>query len=650
MRKTSSLKSVGTRLLSDVTFYRNYPNTKYDGKKETFTECVTRSLEMHLTKYCDLSSTKFIRDAFESVYKGSVFPSMRGFQFAGWPIFRDTMRLYNCAYMPIRRLKDFADFAWILMCGSGLGFSVRYEDISQLPIIELKNGKVVHKIADTKEGWGDAFLALMENPLSVFDTSAIRKAGALVATGGTASGPEVLVDALEKIRKILFKTAREFRQLTSGEVHHICCIIASAIVSGGVRRSATISIFDFDDEEMLSIKTPETLTRCPYLACANNSQAIYRKDPDFDAKLRIAARRNLESLMGENAFIIFDEHGYGANPCAEIILRPYQTCNLSEVIISELNTPEEFYKAVYDATVIATIQSGYNEFKYIAPEWTETAQKYPLVGVSLNGCADGVSWLTDEVARIGAQISVETNKIIALKIGIEPAERCTTIKPSGSSSKVKGGIPPGIHSHHSPFWLQRIKLDVISPIVKLLTETYNIAIEKIGTPNLLIEADAYNPNSCYIVIPCKAKLGSIIKGSTPYPGYISEDPIQFLERIKLFYNGWIKPGNNGSPVNNNISATVEHGPEEIEDIIEWLANNKDSFTALSFFKRCNTVYNHLPMTTCTEEVYNEYTRLYDAIEAKHGMFDITLAQWKETDDRRKHELACLGGACTLSFE
>jgi ribonucleoside-diphosphate reductase alpha chain len=418
--------------LSKLVHYRTY--AKYlpeEFRRESKEETIKRNMDMHIRKFPQLEEA--IRKAYEQVYAERVVPSMRSFQFAGEAIERRANRIFNCSFLNITKFRDFADLFYMSMSGVGVGFSVKKRHISSLPVIPEGIVESPYMIADSAEGWCDSLLELFRNPDRQFDYTTIRPMGTPLSTGGTASGPKALIKMHANVRAILRKAAG--RQLTSFECHRICCLIADCVVVGGVRRGALISLFDYDDEEMLNCKAGAWWEKYPELARANNSAVVRKDDPDFASKAANVIDACFAGGQAEPGLILTNNDDYGTNPCAEISLKNMGVCNLTEINAAKCLSKEDWLLAVEAATIIGTLQATYTDFQYIQPEWKKNADEEALLGVSITGQAEAQAILTEENLKEGAELSVKVNKDWASKLGINSAKRITTTKPSGCLTK-----------------------------------------------------------------------------------------------------------------------------------------------------------------------------------------------------------------------
>ena len=470
-------------------------------RKETWEEIVTRNKEMHIKKFPSLKEE--IEENYKLIYDKKILPSMRSMQFSGKPIEINNARMYNCCYLPIDDYRAFSEIMFLLLSGCGVGYSVQTHHIEKLPTIKKPNKHKKFLISDNIEGWADAikflFKGFFEGTfIPNFDYSDIRPKGTILKTaGGKAPGHEPLKKCLFNIQIILER--KQFNeQLTSLEVHDIICFIADAVLSGGIRRSALISLFNIDDEEMLTCKSGKWWELNPQRGRANNSVLILRhkinKEKFFDI-----FEYSKNSGAGEPGIYLSNNNEWGTNPCCEISLRAFQFCNLCEIDASKITNQEELNKACKVSSFIGTLQASYTDFHYIRDIWKKTTEKEALIGIGMTGLSSNtlINLNIDEATKI----IKEENKRVSKKININSAYRQTTIKPSGTASLVLG-CSSGIHSYHDEYYLRRITLNKEEGIYKYL-------IEKI--PNL-IEDDIFNPhNSSKLIIPIKAPENSYNK-------------------------------------------------------------------------------------------------------------------------------------------
>jgi len=422
------------KTLSDLTIFTKYARfNEKRGRRETWDELVTRNKQMHIKKFPELK--KEIDAAYKFVYEKKILPSMRSMQFSGKPIEISPNRIYNCGFLPIDDWRAFSEIMFLLLGGTGIGYSVQRHHVEQLPLINKPNPSRKRRflIGDSIEGWSDAIKLLMKSyffggSTIVFDFDDIRPKGAqLVTSGGKAPGPQPLKECVIKIRGILdHKITGD--QLTTLEVHDIICYIADAVLAGGIRRAALIALFSADDNSMLTCKFGDWWERNPQRGRANNSAVLLRhkieKDFFIDLFQKIKA-----SGSGEPGFLFSNDKDYGTNPCGEISLRPFQFCNLTEVNVSNVLTQEELNNRCKAAAFIGTLQASYTEFHYLRSIWQRNTEKDALIGVGMTGIASESVMEFD--MKEASKIVKEENARVAEKIGINKAARTTTVKPAG---------------------------------------------------------------------------------------------------------------------------------------------------------------------------------------------------------------------------
>lgn len=441
-------------------------------RRETWEETVTRNKEMHQETYPDLKDE--IEEAYKYVYDKKVLPSMRSLQFGGKPIQISPNRVYNCAYAPIDHPDVFGEIMFLLLGGTGVGYSVQNHHIEDLPILR---GPLDRKrrflIGDSIEGWADAIKVLMHSYFygksqPIFDFSDIRPKGALLVTsGGKAPGPQPLKDCIHNVRSIL-ESKKVGSKLTSLEAHDIVCHIADAVLAGGIRRAALISLFSIDDESMLTSKFGNWWESNPQRGRANNSALVLRHKITKDKFLKVWDKVE-KSGSGEPGVIFSNDKDWGTNPCAEIALRPYQFCNLTELNASTVESQEDLNERARVGAFIGTLQAGYTDFHYLRDVWRRTTEKDALIGVGMTGIASNKC--ADLNLTEAAEIVKEENKRVAGLLGINAAARTTTVKPSGTSSLVLG-VSSGIHGWHNDYYIRRIRVGKNEAIYTYLAQNH----------------------------------------------------------------------------------------------------------------------------------------------------------------------------------
>ena len=614
---------ISNRILSEITVYMKYARfIPEKNRRETWEELVTRNKEMHQRKYPQLKDE--IENVYKFVYDKKVLPSMRSLQFGGKPIEISPNRIYNCAYLPIDDWRAFGEVMFLLLGGTGVGYSVQKHHVEKLPAIHRpKNKERRFLIGDSIEGWADSIKALMKSYFTGgssirFDYSDIRHKGArLITSGGKAPGPEPLRICIEKIRAIL-DLKQDGEQLSPIEVHDIVCHIADAVLAGGIRRAALISLFSADDDDMISCKFGNWWELNPQRGRANNSAVILRSKVSEEFFKSIWKKIEL-SNAGEPGIYLSNDKDWGTNPCCEIALRPFQFCNLCEVNVSDVVDQEDLDSRVRAASFIGTLQAGYTDFHYLRPIWQRTTEKDALLGVGMTGIGSGKVQKLD--LKAAAKVSREENERVAGIIGINRSARTTTIKPAGTSSLTLG-CSSGIHAWHNDFYLRRVRVGKNEAIYSYLA---------INHPEL-VEDEYFRPHDTAVIgVPQKAPDGAIMR---------TESPLQLLERVKWFNQNWIKPGHRTGMNTHNISATVSIREHEWDAVGNWMWENKEHFNGLSVLPYDGGTYIQAPFEDITEEKYNQL------METLH---DVDLSKVIELEDNTdlSGELACAGGACEI---
>jgi ribonucleoside-triphosphate reductase len=616
---------ISQKILSDITVYMKYAKFIPElNRRETWEELVTRNKEMHQKKYPQIKNE--IEEVYKMVYDKKILPSMRSLQFGGKPIEISPNRVYNCAYLPIDHTDAFSETMFLLLGGTGVGFSVQKHHVDKLPEIKKPNPNRTRRylIGDSIEGWADAIKVLIESYMGsksstpVFDFSDIRHKGALLVTsGGKAPGPQPLKDCIHNITKVL-ENKEDGEKLTPIEAHDITCHIADAVLAGGIRRAALISLFSADDDEMISCKSGNWWEQNPQRGRANNSAVLLRHKVTQEYFMDLWKRIEL-SGAGEPGIYLSNDKDWGTNPCCEIGLRPYQFCNLCEVNASDIVSQEDFETRVKGAAFIGTLQAGYTDFHYLRDVWKRTTEKDALIGVGMTGIGSGVVLGYD--MKEAAQAVKEENERVANLIGINKAARTTTVKPSGTSSLVLG-TSSGIHAWHNDYYLRRIRVGKNEAIYTYLA---------INHPEL-VEDEFFRPHdTAVITIPQKSPEGSILR---------HESVFQMLERVKKVSQEWIRPGHRGGQNTHNVSATVSIKEDEWELVGDWMWKNRKFYNGLSVLPYNGGTYTQAPFEDCTQE---DFEKLLSTLK------DVDLTKVIELQDNTdlRGEVACAGGACEI---
>tara|TARA_R110002074_G_scaffold249154_1_gene421015 strand:- start:480 stop:2336 length:1857 start_codon:yes stop_codon:yes gene_type:complete len=615
---------ISNRILSDITVHMKYAKYVPElNRRETWNELVTRNKNMHMKKFPTLKSE--IEDVYKMVYDKKILPSMRSLQFGGKPIEISPNRVYNCAYLPIDDWRAFGEVMFLLLGGTGVGYSVQNHHIEKLPEIKKPNINRTRRflIADSIEGWADAVKALMKNYFQggsklKFDFSDIRPKGAqLVTSGGKAPGPQPLKECLIKIAGVL-DLKKDDEKLSPLEVHDIVCHVADAVLAGGIRRAALISLFSADDNEMISCKSGNWWELNPQRGRSNNSAVLMRHKITKEFFMELWKRVEL-SNAGEPGIYLSNDKDWGTNPCCEIALRPFQFCNLCEVNASDIESQEDYEARVIAATFIGTLQASYTDFHYLRPVWQRTTEKDALIGISMTGIGSGTVLNYD--MKTAAKIVKVENERVAKLLNINKSARCTTVKPAGTTSLTLG-TSSGIHAWHNDYYIRRIRVGKNESIYTYLKNNH---------PEL-IEDEYFRPHDTAVIsIPQKAPEGSIMR---------TESPFQLLERVKKVAQEWIKPGHRSGNNTHNVSATISLRDHEWKPAGEWMWDNKDHYNGLSVLNYNGGTYEQAPFEDCTEETYNSLMKT---------LTEVDISNIVELDDQTdlSGEIACAGGACEI---
>ena len=640
--------NLGLEALSKTVIWSKYAKYVPElNRRETWDEIIDRYEDMLCRKYPSL--TNQIKDNVAFIRQKKVLPSMRALQFAGKAIEVNNARAYNCCFLHIDSYHAFSETMFLLLGGTGVGYSVQKHHVDKLPEIHRPTKKRKYVVQDSIIGWADAVKALMKSyfglgSLPDFDFNDIRSKGArLVTAGGKAPGPEPLKLCLFHIQAILDRK-KDGENLTTLECHDILCHIANSVLAGGIRRSAMIALFSHDDENMVTCKYGNWWELNEQRGRANNSAVLLRESTtkeEFDA---LWHRVEL-SGSGEPGIYWTNNLEWGTNPCCEIALRPFQFCNLCEINVDNIKDQQDLNERVGVAAFFGTLQAGFTDFHYLRSIWQKTTEKDALLGIGMTGIASG------KILNLNLEEATEfakfTNVSVADIIGINHAARITCIKPSGTTSCVLG-CSSGIHAWHNDYYLRTIRFGMNEAIAHYFMDNHQ------G----LWEIDELRPQDTICVrFPIAAPKDSILR---------TETAIDTLERVKKFSIEWIKPGHINGDNTHNVSATVSidkhrlytHGEDELiqvdaqDDLVdkideweavgEWMWDNREFYNGLSVLPYWGGTYSQAPFEDITEEEYNKRSDL---------LKDIDLTKVIELDDNVEFSQtnACAGGACETNI-
>ncbi|QHJ80626.1 MAG: hypothetical protein [Bacteriophage sp.] len=612
------------KALSDITVFNKYAKFIPDkGRRENYEEIVTRNKDMHQRKYPQLH--KQIEDVYKDyVSTKRVLPSMRSLQFGGRPIELAHNRIFNCAYMPAEDYHFFPELMFLLLGGTGMGYSVQSHHVNKLPPVTEPKSRDYHKfqVQDSIAGWADAIKVvakafLVGGNLPAFDYRDIREKGSeLVTTGGQAPGPEPLKACVNNLVNLF--SGAVGRNLRPIEVHDAACIIADAVLAGGIRRAAMISLFDVSDEEMIACKSGNWWETHPFRARSNNSAVLIRGEVTCDQFVKLMGRVEA-SGCGEPGVYWNNNKDWGTNPCCEIALEPYQMCNLTEINASLIRSQSDYNGASHAAAFIGTLQAGYTDFHYLNPKWRETCERGALLGVSMTGIASRT--VTELDMKEAAKHAKQTNKDVAKTIGINPAERITTVKPAGTTSLVLG-CSSGIHAWHNDYYIRRMRAGKDEELAQYMMKV----------APALVEQDVMVPHQVVLSFPQKAPEGACVR---------TESIFNLLERVKKVSQEWVDEGHRKGANRHNVSCTISVKDNEWEELTNWMWINREHYNGISVLPFNGGTYTQAPFEDCTKEVYES---LLEHLQA------INIDEVFEQDGKAINlagELACSGGTCDL---
>lgn len=649
-------------ILSDITVFTKYAKyLKEQGRRETWKELVSRNETMHINKYPHLRDE--IHSAYKFVYNRKILPSMRSLQFGGLPIELANNRIFNCAFMNMDDEATFSEMMFLLLGGTGVGYSVQSHHVDKLPVVKGTEGSKRYLIEDSIMGWAEAVNILVKahfhgKKLPVFDYRNVRKQGEpLKTTGGKAPGPAPLKQCLTKLQKVLINT--KGRKLTTLEVHDMSCFIADTVLAGGIRRAALICLFDRTDDKMLKCKSNKILKVTPSFPAgwyelldeesgkeymkqipdyytitdgyvelpwyeiepqrgrANNSAVLPRGEVTQEEFMNLMQTVE-DSKAGEPGIYWTNNTDWGTNPCAEISLRSNQMCNLTEISADGIESQKDLNERAKAASLIGTLQASYTNFHYLRDVWRETCEEDALIGVGMTGIASGHILSLD--LGEASKVVVEENKRVAELMGINPAKRTTTVKPSGTSSLVLG-TSSGIHAWHNDYYIRRMRLGKNEPLYTYLKE---------ALPEL-VEDDYFTEGMAVASFPQKAPEEAILR---------TETCMDLLERVRKFNTEWVHSGHIEGDNTHNVSCTISVKDDEWKDVAGWMWDNRNNYNGISVLPYAGGTYVQAPFEDITKEKFDEMIGLLNSVD---------LTQVKEESDNTDlaGEIACTAGGCAV---
>jgi ribonucleoside-triphosphate reductase (thioredoxin) len=638
---------LGTEFQSFIHLSRYSRFRQEDNRRETWSETVDRYFDFftkHLKENNNFDLSNDLRNVLtNTILNLEVMPSMRCMMTAGPALERDNIAGYNCSYLAIDRPAAFDEILYILMNGTGVGFSVERQHITKLPVVaeEFHDTDIVIPIADSKMGWAkglkETIALLYQGSVPTWDTSKVRPAGSILKTfGGRASGPEPLLELFRFVADVFRNAAG--RRLTSLECHDIVCKIAEVVVVGGVRRSALISLSNLSDDRMRHAKSGQWWEINPQRALSNNS-ACYTEKPDigifmdewvslYKSKSGERGIFNRESAIAQvkkngrrKSSIGDNEIQFGTNPCSEIILRDREFCNLSEVVIRPTDNEADLAVKVMNAAIIGTFQSTLTNFKYISKKWKENCDEERLLGVSLTGILDNPltngqnASVTEALLQKLKQVAIDTNRIWAELLGINPSVAITCVKPSGTVSQLVDSAS-GIHARHSPYYIRTVRADKRDPLAIMMRDM-----------GFLVEDDVMKPTHTDVFsFPMKSPSNSICRKDMT--------AIQQLELWKIYQLNWCE---------HKPSVTISVKESEWFEVGAWVYENFKYMSGVSFLPFSDHTYRQAPYQDCSEQEY------LDALEKMPKNVDWSkLSEYESVDNTTSsQELACVAGGCEI---
>ncbi len=635
--------------LAELVYYRSYARwIDAEGRRETWIETIDRYMDFMRENIGNKLKESEYKEIREAILNQESMPSMRLIQFAGLPARKTNVCAYNCSFIAPSSFQDFGEIVYISMCGTGVGYTVESKNIQALPQIKLQSGKKlpVYVVPDSKEGWADALVFGMKTWFEgndvEFDYSQLRPAGArLKIMGGKSSGPQPLIDLITFTRERILR--RQGRHLRNIDAHDIICKIGECVVSGGVRRSALISLSDLDDEEIRDAKSGQFYLTEGQRSLANNS-AVYERKPsatefmeEWVALMKsgsgergIFNRGSLHATLPDRRIKLWQKEykGYfapdgrivgpiGTNPCGEIILQSKQFCNLSEVVARADDTEETLMRKVRIAAILGTYQSTLTNFGYLSKEWKENCEKERLLGVSVTGQWDCTIARDAKMLKKMKDEAIRINKIFAKRFGVNESTCITCVKPSGTVSQTVD-CASGMHARHAPYYIRRVRISATDALFKMMKDQ--------GVPYHPEVGQAMDTANTYVLeFPVKAPKGAICRDDISAIGQL-----EHWKTVKINFT------------EHNPSVTVSVGDDEWIEVAHWLYQNWEIVGGLSFLPRSNHVYQLAPYEEISKDRYEELVKKMPTIDfSKIVTYEI------QDETEVKKELACVSGVCEI---
>lgn len=670
------MKDVSVEVLSSLTTHMKYARHVPEiARRETWEELCERNMAMHVRRYPQLRA-EIQRVYKEFVLTKKVLPSMRSLQFGGAPIELTQSRIFNCAFAPADHPAVFSEAMFLLLGGTGLGYSVQRRHVDQLPaLVGPSKDSRRFVVGDSIEGWADAVKMLVKayflgRDLPRFDFSDVRPKGArLITSGGKAPGPQPLATCLQKLQQVMDQAIAERGAGTSLkpiEVHDMLCHIADAVLAGGIRRAAMIVLFDLDDQDMLTCKSnlrctfhrteplagSNELFECDITAAGRDYHNVILHQSQLDAwkdagtlpwylfEPQRGRANNSANLLrgslteaefmdlmatveasgaGEPGVYWTNNLDWGTNPCCEIGLKPNQFCNLTEINADDAFTQEELNARARAAAFIGTLQAGFTDFHYLRPVWKQTTEEDALIGVGMTGIGSGAVLPLDLTEA--AEVVKQENARVAAIIGINVAARTSTVKPAGTTSLVLGSAS-GIHAWHAPYYIRRVRVGKNEAIYQYLAEHH---------PEL-VEDEYFRPQEQAVIsVPQKAPEGAILR---------TESPESLLERVKRFNLEWVRAGHVSGDNTHNVSCTISVKDDEWPLVSRWMWENRDLYNGISVLPYDGGTYQQAPFEDITAEQYRDLIGTVTAI-------DLTRVVERDDNTDLTGEIACGAGGCEV---